>query len=375
MAESRFYNYKRIMRQKALYRMIIGQRSNGKTFGWCRMALEHYFRDGLHSAYIRRLDTMIERSTLSSLFDPHLEWIKKKSNGQWNRVVYISHAFYLARFEETKTGDYVKVSQDVRPFCRTYAINTWETTKGQDAGKVWSICFDEFITRRFYIANEFVCFQNLLSSIMRGRPCEIFMLANTVNKSCIYFKEMGIKHIREMAQGELDLYHIGQTDKMIAVEYSDAPGDAEKVSDFFAFDNPELRMITSGAWEISMYRHAPFEMERRGRLIQSFFIEHEGQILQGDIRLYDRYPIIYIHPKTTPYKDEGRARAKEIVYVDDQIDGNPLHQISLRIAPTRAHELIRSLIAQRKTFFSDNECGEMFANWAQNVQGIAREAI
>ena len=120
-----------------------------------------------------------------------------------------------------------------------------------------------------------------------------------------------------------------------------------------------------------MYRHAPFEMERRGRLIQSFFIEHEGQLLQGDIRLYDRYPIVFIHPKTTPLKN----REKEIIYVDDQIDGNPLHQISLRISPTRAHELIRSLIAQRKTFFADNETGEQFANWAQNVQGIQREAI
>ena len=371
MGDSRFYTYNRIMKLPALYRMIIGQRSNGKTFGWCRMALEHYFRDGLHSAYIRRLDTMIERSTIAQLFDPHIEWIKKKSKGQWNAITYRSHCFYLARYEQTKSGDPIKVSEDLKPFCRCYAINTWETTKGQDAGKVWSICFDEFITRRFYIANEFVCFTNLLSSIMRNRPCEIFMLANTVNKSCLYFKEMGIRHIREMSQGQLDIYHVGQTDKLIAVEYSDNPGASEEISDYFAFDNPELSMITTGAWEISMYRHAPDQMERRGRLQLSFFIEHDGLTLQGDVRTYDRYPIIFVHPKTTPIK----KREKSIIYVDQIVDGNPLHQISLRMTPTRAHELIRSLIAQRKTFFSDNECGENFANWAQNMQGIQREVI
>ena len=64
-----------------------------------------------------------------------------------------------------------------------------------------------------------------------------------------------------------------------------------------------------------------------------------------------------------------------VIYVDEICDGNPLHQISLRQAPTRAHEVIRSLIAQHKTFFADNEIGEIFANWAQNKQGIAREAI
>ena len=369
--QSRFYTYNRIMKQPALYRMIIGKRSNGKTYGWCRMVLEHYFRDGLHSAYIRRLDTMITRENISDLFTPHLAWIEKKSKGQWNRILYQSHCFYLAKYVEDKVGNVVKVAQDQRPFCRTYSINAWETTKGQDAGRVWSICFDEFITRRFYLQNEWVHFTNLLSSIMRNRPCEIFMIANTVNKSCLYFREMGIRHIREMAMGELDLYHIGKTDKLIAVEYSDAPGATEEVSDFFAFDNPELKMITQGAWEISNYRHAPDQMEDRGRLQMSFYIEHEGITLQGDIRTYNRYPILYIHHA----KNEILNREVSIIFLDDQSDGNPLHQISIRQTPTRAHELIRSLITQRKTFFEDNEAGEDFANWAQQVQGIQREVI
>ena len=255
--------------------------------------------------------------------------------------------------------------------CRTYSLNTWETTKGQDAGEVWSICFDEFITRRYYLANEFVAFTNLLSSIMRNRPCKIFMLANTVNKSCLYFREMGIRHIREMEQGTIDVYKIGLTDKKIAIEYSDSPGSSKEVCEYFAFDNPELKMITEGSWEIAMYRHAPPEMERRGRLIMSFFIEHDQQTLQGDVRMYDRFPIVFFHAKTTPIK----KRDKSVIYVDEICDGNPLHQISLRQAPTRAHEVIRSLIAQHKTFFADNEIGESFANWAQNKQGIAREAI
>lgn len=368
---SRFYAYNRIMAIPAVYRMVIGQRSNGKTFGWCRMCLEHYLSDGLHSAYIRRLDTMIETKNLSTLFDPHIEWIKKKTEGKYNAIVYRGGAFYLIKREETKSGGYEVIAKDSNPFCRAYSINTWETTKGPDRGQVWSICFDEFITKKFYLVNEFRDFQQLLSTIMRGRPCEIFMLANTVSKSCLYFREMGIKHIREMSKGELDVYRIGQTSKQIAVEYSDNPGASEEVSEFFAFDNPELKMITSGDWEITMYRHAPPEMERRGKVQLSFFIEYDGLTLQGDLRLYDRFPIIFIHPKTTKIKD----REKQIVFVSDQSDGNPLHQVSISATVTRAHEIILSLIKQKKTFFADNETGENFAAWMQSVQGISREAV
>lgn len=354
-----------------MYRMIIGQRSNGKTFGWCRMCLEHYLNDGLHSAYIRRLDTQIETKNLDSLFTPHENWIEKKTEGKWNATYYRGNAFYLCRKAEDKAGNIVKVAQDDKPFCRCYSINTWETTKGPDRGRVWSICFDEFITKKYYLANEFRDFQQLLSTIMRGRPCEIFMLANTVSKNCLYFREMGIRHIREMSQGELDVYHIGSTDKNIAVEYSDNPGASAEVSDFFAFDNPELKMITSGAWEIAMYRHAPPEMNKRSRIIQQFFIEYDGMILHGELRMYERFPIIFIHPKTTPIKN----REKQIVYVEDQFDGNPLHQVSVKCCTTRAHKIIRDLIIQRKTFFADNETGENFAAWAQQKQGVSREAI
>lgn len=368
---SRFYTYNKIMSVPAAYRMIIGKRSNGKTYGWGEMCIDHYIDDGLPSAYIRRLDTQIQPKEIETLFNPHVERIKKKSGGKWNAVQYRANAFYLCRFEENKAGNMVKVAQDVTPFCRTYSINTWETSKGADRGQVWSICFDEFITNKFYLSGEFKMFTNLLSTIMRGRPCEIFMLANTISKSCIYFREMGIRHIREMSKGELDVYHIGKTSKQIAIEYSDNPGATEEINDYFAFDNPELKMITSGDWEIAMYRHAPQEMNRRGRILQNFYIEHDGLTLQGELRMYEKYPIIFVHPKTTEIKD----REKQIIYVADQVDGNPLHQMSLKIAPTRAHKIIRDLILQRKTFFADNECGEEFASWAQNTQGLAREVI
>ena len=101
----------------------------------------------------------------------------------------------------------------------TYAISTAETTKGTDPGEVAMILFDEFITRQFYIANEFIKFQNLLSSIIRDRPnVQIYMLANTVSKHCPYFRDMGLYRISQQEQGTIDVYTMGKSGTKIAVE-------------------------------------------------------------------------------------------------------------------------------------------------------------
>ena len=55
-ATSDYYDGTGIMAVDAIYRVIIGQRSNGKTYFWCRKALEHYFDDGLRAAYVRRME-------------------------------------------------------------------------------------------------------------------------------------------------------------------------------------------------------------------------------------------------------------------------------------------------------------------------------
>lgn len=366
-----YYNYDAIDKIDATYKMIIGQRSNGKTYGWCRKILDAYLSTGKPSAYIRRLDKQIEVKMLGALFNPHADWLEQRSKGKWNAFVYRSHCFYLARYEMLENGTLKKMAQDKNEFCHTYAVNTVETSKGADNGEVFCICFDEFITRGYYLTNEFVMFQNLLSSIIRGRTgIQIYMLANTVNKYCPYFRDMGISRIDSQKQGTIDIYKLGKTNLKIAVEYcSTMDVSTTNADEYYAFDNPQLKMITTGTWEIALYRHAPPGLSD-ARIIHTFCIVFGGKTVQGDIHMYKNYPIIFFHEKTTPIKKFDTS----IVYLQDTLDGNPLHQIDLRIAPTKAQQLILDLIHYQKTFFADNEVGEIVNNWLKFSMQLRQRA-
>lgn len=368
----KYYSYTKIDKIGATYNLIIGQRSNGKTYGACHKILETYIKTGKPSAYIRRMDEMIKPSYIQGLFDPHLDYIDEATEHRYNRVVYRSHCFYLARIDEDDAGRFKKTAQDINPFCRTYAISTAETTKGTDPGEMAYILFDEFITRQFYLANEFVKYQNLLSSIIRDRPnVKIYMLANTVSKHCPYFKDMGLYRIQHQEQGTIDVYTMGKTGTKIAVEYCSPSKATQKVSKYFAFDNPQLEMITKGTWEIALYRHAPEGLSKHP-IILTFFVVYDGKTVQGDIYMYKDHPLIFWHPKTTPIKDPDNT----VIYSEDQSDGNPLHQMDLRAAPSRAQKLIFELCRTRKTFFADNETGEVIASWAKfAVSAAAKVAI
>lgn len=354
---SPYYNSDQIDELDAVYNLIYGPRSNGKTFEYCRKSIDAYLGEDLPSAYVRRLDEMIKPSNIQDLFNPHLDYIQEMTNGEYNSVVYRSRCFYLARYE-----DGVKVKQDKNPFCRTYAINTAETTKGQDSGAIKYIIFDEFITRQFYLSNEFILFQNLISSLCRSRDnIKIIMIANSVSKYCPYFREMGLTRVKDQKQGTIDLYKMGKSETKIAVEYCSESAVAAKVSQYYCFENPELEMITSGAWEIALYRHIPKGVGDVPPEL-TFYVIFDDITLRCGLYIFKDSPLITVSRRYKEIKDPENC----IIYaddLDDPPDPNPLHQTNLAMTPTRAHELILRLIKQHKTFFDTNEDGETFGSW------------
>ncbi len=357
-----FYDIEPIDNTNAVYRMIIGQRSNGKTYSVCRHIIENYLDRGERAAYIRLYEESITPKNIQDLFDPHLSLIIEKSDGQWNGIYYRAKQFYLCRYDEEGN----MIAKDPTSFCFTASINTAENTKGQDRGEVNIVVFDEFATRQGYLTNEFVLFCNLLSSIIRNRDNTIiYMLANTVNRYCPYFKEMGLKDIEQMPQGEIYIYTYGNKDLTVAVEYCDPVKATEKVaSKYFAFDNPQLEMITEGKWELQFYPHPPYKIMDKW-IRKEFYVEFGGSLIKGEIIANSPDLFIFFHPQTKDIK----IGEKTVLYTTD-FTTSKLHCRFLKDCPTPLHTLIKDLITKKSVCFSDNECGELIRNWLIETQNL-----
>ena len=264
------YDIGPIDKTSAVYRMIVGQRSNGKTYKCCEHIVEDYLEEGKRGAYIRRYEESITPKNIQNLFSPHLKKIWELSNHKWNAVYYRAKEFHMCLIDNT--GQIVE--KDPTAFCVTAAINTAENTKGEDRGEIHTIVFDEFATRSGYLNNEFVRFMNLLSTLIRDRDTAvIYMLANTVNKYCPYFNEMGLKHIDSLPKGEIAVYSYGDSRLTVAVERCDAvEATKQTASKYFAFDNPQLQMITTGEWEFQLYPRPPYEIMKED-IVLTFYIQ------------------------------------------------------------------------------------------------------
>lgn len=343
--------------------MIIGQRSNGKTFSVLKTILENYINKGERAAYIRRYQEEIQPKNIQLLFDqPALRnLIIELSGGNYNGTFYRANCFYLVYYREDGKIE----NKDTTPFCITRAVNTWQTTKGQDAGALHLICYDEFMTRDGYLKDEFISFCNLLSSLVRDRDdVVIYMLANTVNKYCPYFSEMGLGDVSQMEQGSLKVYNYGQSDLRVAIEYCSPVKATEKVANkLFAFDNPQLEMVKNGKWEIKNYARTPYPIHDNMVLLD-FYILFNEQLIKGRIVHYNKDLFLFFNRQTKDIKIGDLTP-----FYTDEFCSSHCHVRYINDCPTQAHILIRDLVRKNSMCFANNEVGEVVRNWLIN-QGI-----
>lgn len=358
MKKIKYYNPKKIDELNAQYNMIIGERSNGKTYAILNKILQLYFSKGEQGAVVRRWQDDFKGKRALQMFAPLVadNLVYKYSNGQWDRIDYRSGCWYPARYDE-QTDTTVRGDE---PIAYAFALSSMEHDKSTSYPKITTICFDEFLTRGYYLVDEFVLFMNVVSTIVRQRMnVKIYMLGNTVNWSCPYFTEMGIKHIRDMKQGSIDVYTYGESGLKVAVEYCQSIADSKQSNIYFAFDNPRLQMITSGAWEIDIYPHLPVKYDHK-HIKGIFFICFEGDVLQCELVQIGRDVFIYIHRKTTPIKDYDH----DIIFALNN-DYRINHYQSLVRPRDKATQAIAFLFKQNKIYYQDNEVGEIVRNYRQ----------
>lgn len=356
----KYYTLDRILSMGAHYNMIFGERSSGKTYATLLKAVEDYVRDGAQFAYLRRWDEDTKGKRAASVFDAIVKngEIERITDGEYNSVFFYSGRFYLSKYDKenmTRTN-----SPD--PIGYAFAISTMEHDKSSSYPGIRNIIFDEFLTRTTYLVDEFVLFCNVLSTIIRDREnVTVFMLGNTVNQYCPYFKEMGLTNVKKMVPGDCQLYEYGDTGLKVAVEYTGGQYLRQgKPSDvYFAFNNPKLKMITNGGWELDIYPHCPMKYKPKD-IKFNYIIEFDGEYLQCEIIKANKCLFTFIHRKTTPIKNED----KDLVY-SQRYDPRRNWRRNLIKPYDEIGQLVYQQFKTDSVYYQDNEVGDMVMNYLQ----------
>lgn len=353
-----YYSADKILEEGSTYNVIIGQRSNGKTFDCISRALDWFLKsenEDEASVYIRRYDESITSANIFKLCSAHINDLVILSDNKYNNFEYKNKTFYCTWVDP----DNGKVVRRSKPFLYCVGLNSWEHKKGQDRGFVKYIIFDEFLTRDTYLNDEYAKFMNLLSSFIRDRiGTIIFMLGNTVNKFCPYFNKFNID-MKNIKQGVIYNYRYGET--TLSLEYCREYGNTSKVNKaYFDFPEKTLDMIKKGYWEINSYPHLYNHKRDDCTEVGRIYIHFSNHVLRWELlRDVNNNIISFISPSNF----DVALDSKKIFVTQDSLTLMDNRWCYGEIPHNKLTQYLVQTWDNGKMFYANDDTGDIFENF------------
>lgn len=307
-----YYNIDNIDEQNALFNIIYGERSEGKSYQAKHKKgiipyLESVVKDGINRdrfIYMRRWKEEVSTDKIEL-------WLKDidvagLTNNEFNTFFIKKKKIYLAFYntEEakiTKVGDYIGYY---------VALNLEQHYAGGSFLDVKNIIFDEFISRNSpYLADEPNKFLNFWNTVDRKRGIvRCWLLGNTISRICPYFPDWGLMEIvRKQKLGTIVTTeaHTGSIDEdtgkeitiKIAIEYCN---NSSKAGISFGTHKD---MLNKGAWQSDPQPHLPKSRKEYEKKFSLGFQYKEfkfiGELLYDKI---DKHLIWHIYPYEKEFK-------------------------------------------------------------------------
>lgn len=358
----KYYDISKRIKDDIPYYVVFGKRRNGKTYSSLDYVLKQFFKTGKQFVYLRRYEKDITGARGDKVFSDFYDrqYIYKISKGRYEGLKYYNRALYACKFDENDKAIFNQTDL-IGYFMCLSDVEHDKSTGGYP--NVGTIVFDEFITRGGYLADEFVVFQNVISTIIRNKQdVKIIMLGNTINKFCPYFQEMGLTHIAKMKVGSVDLYEYGDSGLKVFVEYTGSDTGDSTNNFYFAFNNPKLKMITTGEWELPLYPHCNISF-KESDVIFRYYIIFEEKCFECQIVSKDLSMFTFIFEKTTPIKDTQNA----LIYNREYAENRNYYRNIMK----PFNELTKHIVwfyNQEKVFFSNNEVGNYIESYLQECK-------
>lgn len=340
---SEFYRLTDILKINAVYNLIFGERSNGKSYAVKEYCLTDYVKNGYQFVVIRRMKSDISRA-LADLYladIPVAEITNGKQNVSYSQAgkIFIAYQDDDGKRKDVECCGYFRALSEAQ----RYSSGAYNNVK--------NIVLEEFISLDgTYIPNEIMLYKHLISTIARKREFKAFLIANSISRLSPYWREFGIQNIEKQIVGTIDVYEQpgedGETFK-IACEYC-----ANSTSRAKFFFGAGTKMTNEGKWLTGEYPHITLEMLENAVTVYQFVVEHNTTRFLCEVRQgTDNSIFLFVTPKTTPPKDYT------LVYTN-AVSNNPYYRRGL--IPQTPRERTLLYLINNRAFFPDNLTGTEF---------------
>lgn len=298
MSKSVYWDIRPILSKKPDVAIVVGQRSNGKTYGTLRYFLQNH--DKGKFVYLRRWKDDVKVFNSEQLFEP-LQAEVEAIFGEGYCVKYDKRKYYLVN----PSG--VKIS--VLGYLMT--LSEASHSKSVPYTNVRYILFDEFIQMAGepVMRDEKKRFETVINTITRDRTnIQIICVANTVSKFSWLFVYYGID-INKVNQGDIVTVNIPTDDDKVFLrvaceycEYNEVIG--KKASKYVT-----SQMVKSGKWEIPPVDDIPTVKNEvvKDRLLFTVY-DHESDITIGCFLRSAKWEVIKQQKETLLYYKETHRR-------------------------------------------------------------------
>ena len=358
----KYYSLKNILSTNSDYNLLLGERSNGKSYSVKYMALWQAYHECDYAlflesgkkekinefefGYIRRWRDEIKSQDVERYFsDMPIEEI---TDNEYTKVIFYRGDFYFANIDEN--GKQLRGKK----IGSAFALTSDTHYKSLAYPNISTLIFEEFITTSGYLPHEVDKLYSIISTIARRRFVRVFMIGNTINRMCPYFDDWQLTNVKKQKIGTIDIYNqlTDQFDEQgkqisikIAVEYCANSGNNSKM-----FFGHKAKNIVSGVWETNVYPH----LERNYRHYQCYYkVLYEYSSFRFMINLLkDKDDVLlFIYPANENSKYDRK--------VSDKLDISRLTTLYLTEL-TKYDKIVLELIANKKILYSDNLTGTEF---------------
>lgn len=339
--KKQYYSLERLDKVDATYKILYGQRANGKSYQVKLKCLTHAFKNHRKFIYLRRWERDIKQDYVTDYFGDMP--IVSITEGQYVGVTaYHGYLYFYNLDDENKI---------VKGECigRYLALNLNERYKSQVFDGYDYCIFEEFITDAQYLGDdEGRRLQQLISSIFRHNKGTVFMIGNTLSRVCPYFSEWCLTGVLKQKPGTIEVYHFNVGDDIINVAVEYCANVNYKNTMFFG---QAAKQIVSGEWDVTDLPHLPGE-QKDYECVYKILVEYKDfRFCMNLLVNKSGGKIVFIHPQTT--------RTKFDRILTDRFSINPLISARLR-SKVKPEAAIQDCFRQNKVCYSDNLTGTDF---------------